>query len=243
MKQRLQALTDTALDELKRRQLIAADKDCPTRVEPARGAAHGDFSSNIALLLAGAAGMNPRELAGRIVEQLPADDSIDKIEIAGPGFINFFLKKSAFLAVIKDILDQREQFGDCELGRGQKVLLEFVSANPTGPLHVGHGRAAAYGAACAGLLRKAGFSVHCEYYVNDAGRQMDILAVSIWLRYLQHFKPELPFPSNGYQGDYIKTIASELREAHGNRLNKGWEVLNANMVAEGMGVLKEEMTT
>ena len=241
MKQRLQALTDTALDELKRRQLIAADKDCPTRVEPARGAAHGDFSSNIALLLAGAAGMNPRELAGRIVEQLPADDSIDKIEIAGPGFINFFLKKSAFLAVIKDILDQREQFGDCELGQGQKVLLEFVSANPTGPLHVGHGRAAAYGAACAGLLRKAGFAVHCEYYVNDAGRQMDILTVSILLRYLQLFKPELHFPPNGYQGDYIKTIASELREAHGNRLNKGREVLNVDMVAEAMGLLKEEM--
>ena len=108
------------------------------------------------------------------------------------------------------------------------MLLEFVSANPTGPLHVGHGRAAAHGAACAGLLQKAGFAVECEYYVNDAGRQMDILAVSVWLRYLAHFRQEpLPFPDNGYRGDYIKDIAAKLKEAHADRFQRATPALPA----------------
>ena len=233
LKQRLQTLIGAAVDTLKGQNVIAADSACAVRVEPARAAAHGDFASNIALLLGKAAGLGPRELARKIIEQLPPSDLIDKTEIAGPGFINFFLKKGAFQTVVREILSQRERFGDADLGRGQKVLLEFVSANPTGPLHVGHGRAAAYGAACAGLLRKAGFAVDCEYYVNDAGRQMDILAVSIWLRYLEHFRPTLDFPQNGYQGDYIKDIALELKEAHADLFHKGSEEdLTSRMVAE-----------
>ena len=233
LKQRLQTLIGAAVDTLKGQNVIAADSACAVRVEPARAAAHGDFASNIALLLGKAAGLGPRELARKIIEQLPPSDLIDKTEIAGPGFINFFLKKDAFQTVVREILSQRERFGDADLGQGQKVLLEFVSANPTGPLHVGHGRAAAYGAACAGLLRKAGFAVDCEYYVNDAGRQMDILAVSVWLRYLAHFRPDLPFPQSGYQGDYIKTIALELKEAHADRFHKGSEkYLISRMVAE-----------
>ena len=225
LKQRLQTLIGAAVDTLKGQNVIAADSACAVRVEPARAAAHGDFASNIALLLGKAAGLGPRELARKIIEQLPPNELIDKTEIAGPGFINFFLKKGAFQTVVGEILSQRERFGDADLGQGQKVLLEFVSANPTGPLHVGHGRAAAYGAACAGLLRKAGFTVDCEYYVNDAGRQMDILAVSVWLRYLQHFKRELPFPDNGYRGDYIKTIAAELRETHADRFRRATPAL------------------
>lgn len=225
LKQRLQTLIGAAVETLKGQHVIAADSACAVRVEPARAAAHGDFASNIALLLGKAAGLGPRELARKIIEQLPPSDLIDKTEIAGPGFINFFLKKGAFQTVVREILSQRERFGDADLGRGQKVLLEFVSANPTGPLHVGHGRAAAYGAACAGLLRKAGFAVDCEYYVNDAGRQMDILAVSVWLRYLQHFKRELPFPDNGYRGDYIKTIAAKLRKTHADRFRRATPVL------------------
>lgn len=214
LKQRLQTLIGRAVDTLKAEAVIAADSACVAQVEPARAAAHGDFASNIALLLGKGAGLPPRDLAQKIIARLPPNDLIEKTEIAGPGFINFFLKKGAFQAVVREILDQRQRFGAADLGQGQRVLLEFVSANPTGPLHVGHGRAAAYGAACAGLLRKAGFAVECEYYVNDAGRQMDILAVSIWLRYLAHFRPTLPFPDNGYQGDYIKDIAAELKEAH-----------------------------
>ena len=223
LKQRLQTLIGRAVDTLKAQDVIAADSACVAQVEPARAAAHGDFASNIALLLGKEAGLPPRDLAQRIIERLPPNELIDKTEIAGPGFINFFLKKGAFQAVVREILDQRQRYGDADLGRGQRVLLEFVSANPTGPLHVGHGRAAAHGAACAGLLRKAGFAVECEYYVNDAGRQMDILAVSIWLRYLTHFKPTLPFPHNGYKGDYIKEIALELKEAHDDRFHKGSE--------------------
>ena len=225
LKQRLQTLIDAAVDTLKGQDVIAADSASAAQVEPARAAAHGDFASNIALLLGKGAGLPPRDLAQKIIARLPPNDLIDKIEIAGPGFINFFLKQGAFQAVVREILDQRQRFGDADLGQGQKVLLEFVSANPTGPLHVGHGRAAAHGAACAGLLQKAGFAVECEYYVNDAGRQMDILAVSIWLRYLAHFKPTLPFPDNGYQGDYIKDIALELKEAHADRFLRATSAL------------------
>ena len=222
LKQRLQTLIDAAVDTLKGQDVIAMDSACAAQVEPARAAAHGDFASNIALLLGKGAGLPPRDLARKIIARLPPNELIDKTEIAGPGFINFFLKKGAFQAVVREILDQRQRYGDVDSGRGQRVLLEFVSANPTGPLHVGHGRAAAYGAACAGLLRKAGFAVECEYYVNNAGRQMDILAVSIWLRYLEHFRQEpLPFPDNGYQGDYIKTISLELKEAHADLFHKG----------------------
>ena len=225
LKQRLQTLIGRAIDTLKGQAVIAADGACVVQVEPARAALHGDFASNIALLLGKGAGLPPRDLARNIIARLPPNDLIDKVEIAGPGFINFFLKKSAFQAVVREILDQRQRYGDADLGQGQRVLLEFVSANPTGPLHVGHGRAAAYGAACAGLLQKAGFAVECEYYVNDAGRQMDILAVSIWLRYLAHFWPTLPFPHNGYQGDYIKDIAAELKEAHADHFQRATPTL------------------
>ena len=235
LKQRLQTLIGRAIDTLKGQAVIPADSACVVQVEPARAAAHGDFASNIALLLGKGAGLPPRDLAQKIIARLPPNDLIEKTEIAGPGFINFFLKKGAFQAVVREILDQRQRYGDADLGRGQRVLLEFVSANPTGPLHVGHGRAAAYGAACAGLLQKAGFTVECEYYVNDAGRQMDILAVSVWLRYLAHFWPTLPFPDNGYQGDYIKAIALELKEAHADLFHKGSEKdLRVHMATEIM---------
>ena len=225
LKQRLQTLIGAAINTLKAEDVIAADSACVVQVEPARAAAHGDFASNIALLLGKGAGLPPRDLAQKIIARLPPNDLLEKTEIAGPGFINFFLKKGAFQAVVRAILDQRQRYGDADLGQGQRVLLEFVSANPTGPLHVGHGRAAAYGAACAGLLQKAGFAVECEYYVNDAGRQMDILAVSIWLRYLEHFSKRLRFPDNGYQGDYIKDIALELKEAHADRCQRATPAL------------------
>ena len=225
LKQRLQTLIGAAINTLKAEDVIAADSACVVQVEPARAAAHGDFASNIALLLGKGAGLPPRDLAQKIIARLPPNDLLEKTEIAGLGFINFFLKKGAFQAVVRAILDQRQRYGDADLGQGQRVLLEFVSANPTGPLHVGHGRAAAYGAACAGLLQKAGFAVECEYYVNDAGRQMDILAVSIWLRYLEHFSKRLRFPDNGYQGDYIKDIALELKEAHADRCQRATPAL------------------
>src|SRR5699024_9964525 len=140
-----------------------------------RDAAHGDFASNIAMTLTKAARRPPREIAQAIIDALPADKRIDKVEIAGPGFINFFLAADAFFAVVDEILDSGPEYGRSDMGAGERVLVEFVSANPTGPLHVGHGRGAAYGDCVARLLDAAGYDVAREYYVNDAGRQMDIL--------------------------------------------------------------------
>lgn len=175
-------------------------------------ASHGDLATNVALQLAKPAGLNPRELATRIVAALPTSEWIARAEIAGPGFINLFLTPAAKLAAVKLSLQQGAAFGRSTLGGQQHVQVEFVSANPTGPLHVGHGRGAAYGASLANVLEYAGWKVTREYYVNDAGRQMDILAVSTWLRYLALFGVAVPFPPNGYQGDYVKDMARSLQD-------------------------------
>lgn len=148
------------------------------------------------------------------------DKHIQKVTIAGPGFINFYLSSEAFSAVVPDILTQAERFGRPNLGEGKLVNVEFVSANPTGPLHVGHGRGAAYGGALADLLAAVGYDVTREYYVNDAGRQMDILATSIWLRYLENQGAQFKFPSNGYQGDYIRDIAKLVQDKFQQQLNR-----------------------
>jgi len=170
------------------------------------------------MMLAKPAGKNPREIAQLLIDALPKHEQIDKVEIAGPGFINFFVSQSNTLAIINTVNSQAETYGLSNIGAGRKVQVEFVSANPTGPLHVGHGRGAAYGATVASLLTAVGFSVHREYYVNDAGRQMDILATSLWLRYLEHCGVEFTFPSNGYQGDYVKEIAEQLFAQHDKNL-------------------------
>jgi arginyl-tRNA synthetase len=168
------------------------------------------------MVMAKAAGTRPRELAARVLEALPASAILARVEIAGPGFINFFLTPGAYLDLIPRILDAGPDYGRSHLGAGKRVQVEFVSANPTGPLHVGHGRGAAYGAVVADLLAAVGFDVHREYYVNDAGRQMDILASSVWLRYLELTGEDLPFPSNGYRGDYVWDIAASLHREHGD---------------------------
>ncbi|WP_298167311.1 arginine--tRNA ligase [Acidithiobacillus sp.] len=187
--------------------------DRPKQVE------HGHLASNVALLLAKAVGRKPRDIANDIVAALPASEWIARTEIAGPGFINFFLQPAAFHAVIHRVRTEKERFGANRNGAGQRLQLEFVSANPTGPLHVGHGRGAAYGASLANILRFNGFDIFCEYYVNDAGRQMDILAASVYLRYLEA-AGALPwaFPENSYRGDYVREIAAHLREQVGDRL-------------------------
>ena len=160
-----------------------------------------DWSSDVCSSdLAKQLGTNPRRLAEKIIAAIPESDLVEKIELAGPGFINFFLAPAAYHQVIKTIIDQGANYGFSETGKGKKILLEYVSANPTGPLHVGHGRGAAYGATLATLLETVGYQVDREYYVNDAGRQMDILATSIWLRYLDLCGEKFSFPVNGYQG-------------------------------------------
>ena len=188
----------------------AGDLSIESTVERTRDASHGDFASNIAMRLAKPAGKNPRELAAMFVEQLGDSDQIDKVDIAGPGFINFHLSAAAFHAEIRSILSEGSNYGRQAHKEKPRILLEFVSANPTGPLHVGHGRHAAFGATVGNLLQAAGYSVSREYYVNDAGRQMDILGASVWLRWLESKSTLIPFPEAGYRGDYIRDIASEI---------------------------------
>ena len=187
-------------------------------VERTRDRAHGDFASNLAMTLAKAARCKPRELAEKMVDVIETGDDITKIEIAGPGFINFYLGPDAWHSVIGDILEQGKNYGLSNHGAGKRIQVEFVSANPTGPLHVGHGRGAAYGAAVADLLEAVGYEVHREYYVNDAGRQMDILAASVYLRYLDLCGEEVTFPVNGYKGDYVWDIGATLHRENGDAL-------------------------
>ncbi|HHW79152.1 MAG TPA: arginine--tRNA ligase, partial [Xanthomonadaceae bacterium] len=215
MKTHLHALVTEALLRLWRQDLLSDAPPTDIPLERTRDRAHGDFASAIALVLAKTARRKPRELAERIVDALPNSDHVAKVEIAGPGFINFFLAPAAYHAVVNEILERGDAFGRSELGGGQRVQVEFVSANPTGPLHVGHGRGAAFGATVANLLEAVGYRVHREYYVNDAGRQMNILATSIWLRYLEHCGERLRFPSNGYRGAYVREIAVQLYAEHG----------------------------
>ncbi|MDX1823087.1 MAG: arginine--tRNA ligase [Thiohalomonadales bacterium] len=229
MKSRLSDLVATAIVRLQQDGSLPADLDLNIQIERTRDSSHGDFACNIALLLAKPVKAKPRDLAEKIVATLPACDEVEKVEIAGPGFINFFLNPDAISAVIPAILEAGEAFGHSTIGNDKKVQVEFVSANPTGPLHVGHGRGAAYGAAVADLLAAAGFEVHREYYVNDAGRQMDILAASVWLRYLELCGEELPFPSNGYKGDYVWDIAAKLHRENGEKFRHAWQVVQGSL--------------
>ena len=189
-------------------------------IERSRDVAHGDFATGVAMRLAKAARTNPRALAARIVEALPSNDLIAKTEVAGPGFINFFMTPAAWQAEMSRALAEGADYGRGDAGAGKSVIVEFVSANPTGPLHVGHGRQAAFGAIVANLLAADGWRVHREYYVNDAGRQMDILAASVWLRYLEACGETIPFPANGYRGDYVRPVAERLRAQHGESLRR-----------------------
>jgi arginyl-tRNA synthetase len=186
------------------------------RIDRTKDASHGDFASNIALMLAKSAGKPPRDVAQMICDALPIGGAIEKVEIAGPGFINFFVSSDASTAIVGQVLEAGSQFGQSNLGKGEKVMVEFVSANPTGPLHVGHGRGLAFGASLANILKATGHVVHKEYYVNDAGRQMQILTASVWVRYLQTAGEEIAFPSNAYKGDYIGDYGRELFETHGD---------------------------
>jgi arginyl-tRNA synthetase len=217
LKTNIEDLISQAINSLKQQGLLDASLQPKIQVTRTRDVAHGDFASNIAMMLAKPAGRNPRELAQALIDALPVDEHVHKVEIAGPGFINFFMHRHTTLDVIRTILDRRERYGGSEIGQGEKVQIEFVSANPTGPLHVGHGRGAAYGATVGSLMREVGYDVDCEYYVNDAGRQMNILAVSVWLRYLQQYDVDIPFPANAYKGDYVFEIATELAGKQGDR--------------------------
>lgn len=215
MKAEVEKLIATAIQNLIASGQIPVSAAPVAIVERTREAAHGDFATNLALLLAKTLRQPPRELAKTVVSALPASALVEKIEIAGPGFVNFYLKQDAYWQQAQQIIAQGANYGRSVKGAGVKIQVEFVSANPTGPLHVGHGRGAAYGSVLSNLLEATGFTVQREYYVNDAGRQMDILAISVWIRYLELCGEVLSFPVNGYRGDYVWDIAATLHRTYG----------------------------
>ncbi len=234
MKTQLTEHITNALTELHDNGDFASDvtTQCNVQLTRTRDSQFGDWTSNIALLAAKILKQPPRTIATKIIAQLPVIANVAKVDIAGPGFINFYLADNANLQIITEILERKHTYGHSDYGKQQRIHIEYVSANPTGPLHVGHGRGAAYGATLANILTAADFQVHREYYVNDAGRQMSILAVSVWCRYLQLCNEAMPFPSAGYQGDYIHTIAKLLFNDIGTVLQRSATEITATLPAD-----------
>lgn len=241
MKDHLRELVAQALLDLRRHGRLPQDLPTPAFVvERTKSREHGDYASNVAMLLAKPTGMKPRELADLLVAALPESQHVEKVAIAGPGFINFTLARGCRLGTIRRVFELGKDYGRAPEGSGESVTVEFVSANPNGPLHVGHGRGAAYGASVASLLDAAGHKVQREYYVNDAGRQMDILAVSVWLRYHELGGVNIRFPDNGYKGEYVVDIARGLRAKAGDGLrHSAIEVTDGLPPDEGQGGDKE----
>lgn len=208
MKEQLQSLLNAAITQLQAEGIIAADITQSFTIERTKSKDHGDLASNIAMTLAKAAGLSPRELAAKLITALPANKIIQQCAIAGPGFINFTFNDVAATAIIHTILQQKEHFGQSTIGAGQKVQVEFVSANPTGPLHVGHGRGAAIGDSLCRLLSATGWDVTAEFYYNDAGQQINNLAFSTHARCKGISPDDHAWPEDGYRGDYIADVAN-----------------------------------
>ena len=217
MKEHIEELLAQSLLHLQREGILPADSEPAIQLERTRSPEHGEFATNLAMGLSKAAGMPPRELAQAIIDHMPRSRQVDRLEIAGPGFVNFFLNRRSLTGVVRDVLRQGERYGRLIPVKAENITIEFVSANPTGPLHVGHGRGAAYGASLGNILEYAGHKVQREYYVNDNGRQMDILAVCVWLRYLELCGETPNFPDNGYRGEYIYDIARVVRAENGDK--------------------------
>ena len=213
----IQAALEHAVQSLQAEGVLPSDWNNTSNLTRTKDRSHGDFASNIAMIASKAAGMKPRDLAEKVLAALPEVADISKAEIAGPGFINFFLNANQRFSVLDQIQAQQQNFGRSQVNAQKRIQVEFVSANPTSSLHVGHGRGAAYGMTVANLLEATGAKVEREYYVNDAGRQMDILATSTYLRYLQLAGQTLVFPKNAYQGDYVKDIAQSILKQDGER--------------------------
>ncbi|MFW0079109.1 MAG: arginine--tRNA ligase [Coxiella endosymbiont of Haemaphysalis qinghaiensis] len=217
MKKNLKILLNHTIEKLKVEGVLGSNFSPIFKVTHSQDPRYGDFTTNLALVMAKTARLNSRVLAEKIVNALLPEPHITKVEIAGPGFINFYVSESSYQKIIATILEAGPHYGGSQIGQGKRVHIEYVSANPTGPLHVGHGRGAAYGACVANLLKIVGYNVHREYYVNDTGRQMNILTLSVWIRYLQQFKEDFTLPKNAYQGQYIVDIARELKDKYNDR--------------------------
>jgi len=209
LKQDVLKLVKSGLEKIPELEEFLDEETIEKAVERTKDNKHGDFTSNIAMRFAKLMKKNPRDLAEQLVRMIPNNNLVNKINIAGPGFINFHLSDDSFHNEIINVIESNHTYGR-KLHNNKSILLEFVSANPTGPLHVGHGRHAAYGATLGNILEAVGYKVHREYYVNDAGRQMDILCVSVIIRKLESKKFNISLPSSGYQGDYIREIARSI---------------------------------
>jgi arginyl-tRNA synthetase len=241
MQQQIKQLLSLTIKKLQTEGKLQGNSLPTINVEPTKSSKHGDFASNVAMLLGKEQKCNPLSIAEAIAAEIPVVQQsgkpkctgyIEKVEVAKPGFINFYLTDKASHEMIAAILQQRENFAHTDIGKNKMVMVEFVSANPTGPLHVGHGRGAAFGATIAELLKTQGFRVHREYYVNDAGRQMHVLALSVWLRYLE-LDREIPhFPDSGYKGLYIKDIATRLKAEYGEVLHRPLNFIFENLPAD-----------
>lgn len=236
----IQSALDSVISQLKQDTILPSDWANNSVIQRTKDQAHGDFASNLAMVASKPAGMKPRDLAEKIVALLPKNDQIAKVEIAGAGFINFFLNENARFAILDDIMSQQGDFGTSQQFAGKKIQVEFVSANPTSSLHVGHGRGAAFGMSVANLLEAVGYQVGREYYVNDAGRQMDILATSTYLRYLELCGEPVVFPVNAYQGDYVKNIAKSIFEQHDDQLKTSWQHMRSDVPDDAVFKLDEK---
>ena len=235
MKDGLITLLRAAVDQLIEQGLLPEGSGEKIHLERTKDPSHGDYATNLALALAKAAASKPRDLAQKLVAALPADPQVKKVELAGPGFINFFLDNQSKFSAVAQALDNVEHWSRNDQGAGQRVLLEYVSANPTGPMHVGHGRGAAYGSALANLLSLSGYQVQREYYINDAGRQADVLGVSVYLRYLEAAGETVTIPGRAYPGDYVKDCGEKLFAEVGRQYFHPYQELVAPLSVEPEG--------
>jgi arginyl-tRNA synthetase len=229
MKERILQGLQTAIQSLQQQGLIPSDNQFIVQIERARDSKHGDYASNIAMILAKTLKQNPLKLAEEIIKVCPKISGVGNITVAAPGFINITLSDQAYHGVAQEILLKGRDYGRSDLGKNQRIHIEVVSANPTGPLHVGHGRIAAYSASLANVLEAGGYQVHREYYVNDAGRQMRILAVSVWLRYLELLGEKIRIPLSGYKGSYVTAIAQKLLNIHNDKFFRKFSEATAHL--------------
>ncbi len=219
MKQKIKNMINNALKDAYDNGDLPSSDFPEIEVEVPNAGSHGDFSTNISMVMASIQKMPPRKIADAIIKNInDPDEILDKTEIAGPGFINFFLNKHSWHPVLQKVHEQDALYGASDIGKGKKIQVEFVSANPTGPLHVGHGRGAAVGDSVANILLFCGYNVEKEYYINDSGRQINTLGRSVFLRYKELFEADVQFPEDCYQGDYVRDLAGKVRDDNGDKL-------------------------
>jgi len=218
MKQEIKELIYKALKKAYQKGDLPSLKFPKVELEEPKARMHGDFSTNVAMIMASSQKMAPKKIAESIINHMDDSGSIIlKVEIAGPGFINFYLRQSAWYPVLHKVYEQGKRYGSSNMGKGKKIQVEFVSSNPTGPLHVGHGRGAAVGDSVGNILSFCGYDVQKEYYINDSGRQINTLGRSVFYRYRELFGEKIEFPATCYQGDYIRDIAIKIKDADGNK--------------------------